>query len=84
MTIYYIDRRTPGRNEDVLLTRCRRSRACRLVKGKVGTVERPATGLLLQGRGRRVRQAARGRGRPGGAGHRHGPQHVDDDLPCSP
>lgn len=38
VTMYYIDRRTPGRNEDVLL-KVTEMEGVRLVKGKVGKVE---------------------------------------------
>lgn len=44
VSIYYIDRRTPGRNED-FLTRVAETEGVRLVKGKVGTVA-PADGVL--------------------------------------
>jgi quinone-modifying oxidoreductase subunit QmoA len=44
VTIYYIDRRTPGRNED-LLRKVAALQGVRLVKGKVGRVE-PSAGLL--------------------------------------
>jgi len=46
VSIYYIDRRTPGRNEDFLL-RVAGTEGVRLVKGKVGTVERNGEGLQL-------------------------------------
>jgi len=46
VTIYYIDRRTPGRNED-LLTRMTATEGVRLVKGKVGKVEQGSTGDLM-------------------------------------
>ncbi len=48
ITIYFIDRRTPGRNED-LLTRVAAVQGVRLVKGKVGRVEPAASGDLLLG-----------------------------------
>lgn len=44
VTMYYIDRRTPGRNEDVLLSTSELE-GVRLMKGKVGTIEQ--TGDLL-------------------------------------
>ncbi len=44
--IYYIDRRTPGRNED-MLTRLAATDGVSLIKGKVGKVERGADGDLL-------------------------------------
>ncbi len=43
--IYYIDRRTPGRNEDVL-TRVAAMDGVTLVKGKVGRVEKETDGSL--------------------------------------
>ena len=43
--IYYIDRRTPGRNEDVL-TRVAATSGISLIKGKVGKVERDGNGDL--------------------------------------
>jgi quinone-modifying oxidoreductase subunit QmoA len=46
VTIYYIDRRTPGRNEE-LLTRVTAMDGVRLVKGKVGTVEQGSDGDLV-------------------------------------
>jgi quinone-modifying oxidoreductase subunit QmoA len=46
VTIYYIDRRTPGRNEE-LLTRLAGTDGIRLVKGKVGKVEQGAGGELM-------------------------------------
>jgi len=45
VTIYYIDRRTPGRNED-LLTRVAAMEGVRLVKGKVGKIEQGDGGQL--------------------------------------
>ncbi len=45
--VYYIDRRTPGRNEDVL-TRVAELEGVELVKGKVGKVERREEGLVLR------------------------------------
>ena len=45
VTMYYIDRRTPGRNED-MLTRVAATEGVRLVKGKVGKVERDGGGVL--------------------------------------
>ncbi|MEW6338128.1 MAG: FAD-dependent oxidoreductase [Acidobacteriota bacterium] len=45
VTIYYIDRRTPGRNED-MLTRVAAIEGVRLVKGKVGKIEKAASGSL--------------------------------------
>ncbi|MCG6962439.1 MAG: FAD-dependent oxidoreductase [Acidobacteria bacterium] len=46
VSIFYIDRRTPGRNEDVL-TRIGDMDGVRLVKGKVGKVEAGDGGLVL-------------------------------------
>jgi quinone-modifying oxidoreductase subunit QmoA len=46
VTIYYIDRRTPGRNEE-LLTRMDETEGVRLVKGKVGKVEQASGGELM-------------------------------------
>ncbi len=46
VTIYYIDRRAPGRNEDVL-TRTAEMEGVRIVKGKVGKVEEGAEGLMV-------------------------------------
>jgi quinone-modifying oxidoreductase subunit QmoA len=46
VTVYYIDRRTPGRNEE-LLTRMSGTEGVRLVKGKVGKVEQGSGGDLL-------------------------------------
>jgi quinone-modifying oxidoreductase subunit QmoA len=46
VTIYYIDRRTPGRNEE-LLTRTAATDGVRLVKGKVGKVEQGSGGDLM-------------------------------------
>jgi quinone-modifying oxidoreductase subunit QmoA len=47
VVIYYIDRRTPGRNED-MLTRAAAISGVTLVKGKVGKVESSDGGLLLK------------------------------------
>jgi quinone-modifying oxidoreductase subunit QmoA len=48
VAIYYIDRRAPGRNEEVL-TRVAAIEGVKLVKGKVGKVEaHPDGGLLLK------------------------------------
>ena len=47
VTIYYIDRRTPGRNEDVL-TRVAATDGVKLVKAKVGTIERRGQALALR------------------------------------
>ncbi|MBU1676099.1 heterodisulfide reductase subunit A, partial [bacterium] len=48
VTIYYIDRRTPGRNED-MLTRVAGMDGVRLVKGKVGKIARgPGKELVLR------------------------------------
>jgi quinone-modifying oxidoreductase subunit QmoA len=44
--IYYIDRRAPGRNEDVL-TRVAATDRVTLIKGKVGKVERDGNGELI-------------------------------------
>ncbi len=46
VSIYYIDRRTPGRNED-MLTRLAATTGVTLVKGKVGKVERGGNGDLV-------------------------------------
>jgi quinone-modifying oxidoreductase subunit QmoA len=46
VTMYYIDRRTPGRNED-LLVRMAETEGVNLVKGKVGKVESGEGGELL-------------------------------------
>ena len=46
VTMYYIDRRTPGRNEDVLL-KVTEIEGVNLVKGKVGKVEQNGGGLKL-------------------------------------
>ncbi len=45
VTIYYIDRRTPGRNEDFLV-KVAATEGVRLVKGKVGKVSQAAEGQL--------------------------------------
>jgi len=45
VTVYYIDRRTPGRNEK-MLTEVAATEGVRLVKGKVGKVEAAADGDL--------------------------------------
>jgi quinone-modifying oxidoreductase subunit QmoA len=45
VTIYYIDRRAPGRGED-LLKRMTEEHGVRLIKGKVGKVEQSAEGAL--------------------------------------
>ena len=45
VAIYYIDRRTPGRNED-MLTRVAAMDGVKLVKGKVGRVESDGNGAL--------------------------------------
>ena len=45
MTIYFIDRRTPGRNEE-LLTKMAGTEVVRLVKGKVGKIEQGSAGDL--------------------------------------
>jgi len=47
VTIYYIDRRTPGRNED-MLTRAAALSGVTLVKGKVGKVEPDGDGMTLR------------------------------------
>ena len=47
VTVYYIDRRTPGRNED-MLTRAAALSGVTLVKGKVGRIEANGDGLLLK------------------------------------
>lgn len=46
VTVYYIDRRTPGRNEDVL-TKALASENMELVKGKVGKIEAAGGGNLV-------------------------------------
>jgi quinone-modifying oxidoreductase subunit QmoA len=48
VTIFYIDRRTPGRGED-LLTKVAAMKGVKLVKGKVGKIERSSApdSLLL-------------------------------------
>lgn len=46
VSIFYIDRRTPGRNEDVL-TRLAATKGVTLIKGKVGKVERGENGDLV-------------------------------------
>jgi quinone-modifying oxidoreductase subunit QmoA len=46
VTMYYIDRRTPGRNEDVLL-KTSALEGVRLVKGKVGRIEQQNGSLKL-------------------------------------
>jgi len=46
VTIYYIDRRTPGRNED-MLTRVAAMEGVNLVKGKVGTIEEGSNGNCI-------------------------------------
>jgi quinone-modifying oxidoreductase subunit QmoA len=46
VTMYYIDRRTPGRNEDVLL-KASAIEGVRLVKGKVGRIEQAGGSLKL-------------------------------------
>ncbi|MCP4677606.1 MAG: CoB--CoM heterodisulfide reductase iron-sulfur subunit A family protein [Deltaproteobacteria bacterium] len=45
VTIYYIDRRAPGRNED-MLTRVAAMDGVKMVKGKVGKIEEGAGGML--------------------------------------
>ncbi len=47
VTIYYIDRRAPGRTEDVL-TKAAELEGVNLVKGKVGGVEQTGSGLKLR------------------------------------
>jgi len=47
VTMYYIDRRTPGRNEDMLLSTAELE-GVRLVKGKVGTIETSNGSLKLK------------------------------------
>ena len=47
VTIYYIDRRTPGRNEDVL-TKVAAMDGVKLVKGKVGKIEQTDSGMKLR------------------------------------
>ena len=45
ITMYYIDRRAPGRNEDVLV-KVAATEGVRLMKGKVGKIEREGSGGL--------------------------------------
>jgi quinone-modifying oxidoreductase subunit QmoA len=47
VTMYYIDRRTPGRNEDVL-TRVAAMEGVKLVKGKVGKIQKADGALALR------------------------------------
>jgi quinone-modifying oxidoreductase subunit QmoA len=47
VTIYYIDRRAPGRNEDVL-TKVAGMDGVKLVKGKVGKIEQSGSGMKLR------------------------------------
>ncbi|MBN1652285.1 MAG: CoB--CoM heterodisulfide reductase iron-sulfur subunit A family protein [Deltaproteobacteria bacterium] len=47
VTIYYIDRRTPGRNEDVL-TKVAAMDGVKLVKGKVGKIESHDGAIVLR------------------------------------
>jgi quinone-modifying oxidoreductase subunit QmoA len=47
VTMYYIDRRAPGRNEDVL-TKVAATEGVKLVKGKVGKIEECDGGLKLR------------------------------------
>jgi quinone-modifying oxidoreductase subunit QmoA len=47
VTIFYIDRRTPGRNEDFLL-KATAIDGVNLVKGKVGRIEQNGSGLKLK------------------------------------
>ena len=47
VTIYYIDRRAPGRNEDMLL-KVAEIEGVSLVKGKVGKIEQAGDGLKLK------------------------------------
>jgi quinone-modifying oxidoreductase subunit QmoA len=47
VTMYYIDRRAPGRNEDVL-TKVAATEGVKLVKGKVGKIEEGDGGLKLR------------------------------------
>ncbi len=54
--IYYIDRRTPGRNEE-MLRRVAATKGVNLIKGKVGKVERGEGGVLRL----RVEDVANGR-----------------------
>jgi quinone-modifying oxidoreductase subunit QmoA len=46
VTMYYIDRRTPGRNEDVL-TKVAAMEGVKLVKGKVGQIDKGEDGKLV-------------------------------------
>lgn len=47
VTMYYIDRRAPGRNED-MLAKVAATEGVKLVKGKVGKIEESAGGLKLR------------------------------------
>jgi quinone-modifying oxidoreductase, subunit QmoA len=47
VAVYYVDRRTPGRNEDLLL-KVAATEGVRLVKGKVGKVEQGEGSLTLR------------------------------------
>ncbi len=47
ITMYYIDRRTPGRNEDFLL-KVAETEGVRLVKGKVGKIEQTNGTIILR------------------------------------
>jgi quinone-modifying oxidoreductase subunit QmoA len=47
VTIYYIDRRTPGRNEDMLL-RAAELEGVKLMKGKVGKIEKVNGSMTLR------------------------------------
>ena len=47
VTVYYIDRRTPGRNED-MLTKVAGTAGVRLVKGKVGRIRGDGAELVLR------------------------------------
>ncbi len=47
VTMYYIDRRAPGRNEDVLM-KVAATEGVKLVKGKVGKIEECPEGLKLR------------------------------------
>jgi len=46
VTIYYIDRRTPGRNEE-MLTRASELEGVRMIKGKVGKVSMGEGGAMI-------------------------------------
>ena len=71
VTMYYIDRRTPGRNEDVLL-KVAELEGVNLVKGKVGEIEQANGALKLHVEDVDNDTADRGGGRPRGPRDRDG------------